>query len=340
MTEAAVAEQKILNQDEIDALIHGVDRGAVSTESAPSPGEARSFDFLSQMRIVRGRMPALEMVNERFARLFRVNLYNLLRRTPEISINPIEMKKFDEYVHSLHVPTSLNLVKINPLRGTGLVVIDPKLVFAVVDNFFGGTGRHSKIEGREFTATENRIIQMILKTAFTDLKEAWAGVTPIDIEYLHSEINPSFANIVSATEIVVITSFHVELDGGGGDVHVTLPYSMIEPIRHLLDAGLQNDRVQSDERWAQTLKEEIDDAEVELSTVLGRGSLSLGELINLKPGDVIPCDFTGKVTVLAEQVPVFRGSFGTSRGQQAVKVEERCRRPKQMAIENMKLKKA
>jgi flagellar motor switch protein FliM len=326
-----MTEQKILNQDEIDALIHGVDRGAVSTEAAPSPGEARSYDFISQMRIVRGRMPALEMVNERFARLFRVNLYNLLRRTPEISINPIEMKKFDEYVHSLHVPTSLNLVKINPLRGTGLVVIDPKLVFAVVDNFFGGTGRHTKIEGREFTATENRIIQMILKNAFADLKEAWAGVTPIDIEYLHSEINPSFANIVSPTEIVVITSFHVELDGGGGGVHVTLPYSMIEPLRPILDAGMQNDRVQADERWAQTLKEEIDDAEVELSTVLGRGQVSLAELLNLKPGDVIPCDFNGKVTVCAEQVPVFRGSFGTSRGHQAVKVEERCRRPRLIA---------
>ena len=339
MTEAAVTEQKILNQDEIDALIHGVDRGTVSTESAPSPGEARSFDFLSQMRIVRGRLPALEMINERFARLFRVNLYNLLRRTPEISINPIEMKKFDEYVHALHVPTSLNLVKINPLRGTGLVVLDPKLVFAVVDNFFGGTGRHTKIEGREFTATENRIIQMILKTAFADLKEAWAGVANIDIEYLHSEINPSFANIVSATEVVVITSFHVELDGGGGDVHVTLPYAMIEPLRHILDAGLQSDRVQADERWAQTLKEEIDDAEVVLSTVLGRGSISVGELINLKPGDVIPCDFNGKVTVLAESVPVFRGSFGTSRGQQAVKVEERCRRPR-MVADNMNLKKA
>jgi flagellar motor switch protein FliM len=335
-----MTEQKILNQDEIDALIHGVDRGAVSTEAAPPPGEARSYDFLSQMRIVRGRMPVLEMINERFARLFRVNLYNLLRRTPEISINPIQMKKFDEYVHELHVPTSLNLVKINPLRGTGLVVIDPKLVFAVVDNFFGGNGRHTKIEGREFTATENRIIQMILKTAFGDLREAWAGVTPIEVEYLHSEINPSFANIVSAGEIVVVTSFHVELDGGGGDVHVTMPYSMIEPMRHLLDAGVQTDRVQHDERWMQTLKEEIDDAEVELTAVLGRGCISLAELVNLKPGDIIPCDFAGKITVLAEQVPVFRGTFGTSRGQQAVKVEERCRRPKLLAIDNMILKKA
>ena len=335
-----MTDQKILNQDEIDALIHGVDRGAVSTDPAPSPGEARSYDFLSQMRIVRGRMPALDMINERFARLFRVNLYNLLRRTPEISINPIEMKKFDEYVHSLHVPTSLNLVKINPLRGTGLIVLDPKLVFAVVDTFFGGNGRHTKIEGREFTATENRIIQMILKNTFADLREAWANVAAIECEYLHSEINPSFANIVNASEIVVVSSFHVELDGGGGDVHVTLPYAMIEPLRDLLDAGVQNDLVQHDERWAQTLKEEIDDAEVELSAVLGRGSITLAELLNLKPGDVVPCDFNGKITVLVERVPVFRGTFGLSRGLQAVKVEERCRRPKLIPIENMQSKRS
>ena len=322
-------EQKVLNQDEIDALIHGVDVGSVDTESPAASSEARPFDFQSQSRIVRGRMPTLEMINERFARLFRVSLYNLLRRSPEIAIGPVEMKKFSEYVHTLHVPTSLNLVKINPLRGTALIVLDPKLVFAVVDNFFGGNGRHAKIEGREFTATETRIIQLLLRNSFSDLREAWSHVLPIEIEYLQSEINPSFANIVSPSEIVVVTSFHVELEGGGGDVHVSMPYSMLEPLREVLEAGVQSDRVEQDERWMHSLRDEIDDAEVELTTVLARGALSLGELIDLKPGDIVPCDFAGTVTVLAEQVPIFRGSFGLSRGQQAVKVEARVRRPKQ-----------
>ena len=322
-------EQKVLNQDEIDALIHGVDVGSVDTESPAASSEARPFDFQSQSRVVRGRMPTLEMINERFARLFRVSLYNLLRRSPEIAIGPVEMKKFSEYVHTLHVPTSLNLVKINPLRGTALIVLDPKLVFAVVDNFFGGNGRHAKIEGREFTATETRIIQLLLRNSFSDLREAWSHVLPIEIEYLQSEINPSFANIVSPSEIVVVTSFHVELEGGGGDVHVSMPYSMLEPLREVLEAGVQSDRVEQDERWMHSLRDEIDDAEVELSTVLARGALSLAELIDLKPGDIVPCDFAGTVTVLAEQVPIFRGSFGLSRGQQAVKVEARVRRPKQ-----------
>jgi len=321
-----VSSEKILDQAEIDALIHGVDTGAVSTEADATPGEVRSYDFNNQMRIVRGRMPTLEMINERFARLFRVSLYNLLRRSPEISVAPVAIKKFSEYVHTLHVPTNLNLVKINPFRGTALIMLDPKLVFSIVDSFFGGTGRHAKIEGRDFTATEQRIIHMMLRNVFADLHEAWSHVANIEVEYIQSEINPHFANIVSPSEIVVITSFHVDLDGVGGELHVTMPYAMIEPLREVLDSGMASDRVDKDERWMVTLRDEIEDAEVELSTLLGRTSISLGELLNLKPGDIIPCDFTGKVLVLAEDVPMFRGSFGLSRGQQAIKFEERVNR--------------
>ena len=328
-------DQKILNQDEIDALINGMDAGAVKTEpeAPPPPGTVMSFDFMNQMRIVRGRMPTLEMINERFARMFRVNLYSLLRRSPEVAVNPVEMKKWSEYVQTLHVPTSLNMVRIHPLRGIGIVLLEPKLVFAIVDNFFGGNGRHAKIEGRDFTATEQRIIQMVLKTAFVDLREAWSHVANIEVEYIQSELNPAFANIVSPSEIIVQTSFHVELEGGGGDVHVTMPYSMIEPLREALDSGMTSDRVEHDERWAYSLKEEIDDAEVELSTVLGHSRISLGDLLNLKPGDIVPCDFGGKVTVMAEAVPVFRGTLGLSRGQQAIKVEERVRRPRNVMTE-------
>jgi flagellar motor switch protein FliM len=322
----AALGEKVLDQAEIDALIHGVDSGAVSTEAAPAPGEAIAYDFAEQKRIVRGRMPTLEMITERFARLFRVSIYNLLRRSPEISVHPLQIKKFSEYVHTLHVPTSLNMVKINPLRGTALLVLDPKLVFAVVDNFFGGVGRHAKIEGREFTATEQRIIHMLLRSAFSDLREAWSHVAAIEVEYLQSEVNPHFANIVSPSEIVVVTSCHIELNGGGGDLHVTMPYSMIEPMRDVLDAGIASDRMEKDSRWTNLLRSEIEDADVQLKTLLGRAHVTLADLLNLKPGDILPCDFTGKVTLVAEEVPLFRGSFGLSRGQQAVKIENRVRR--------------
>ena len=336
-----MSDQKILNQDEIDALLNGVNSGDVSTtESEPPPSEVRTFDFQKELRVVRGRMPALERINQRFAGLFRTHLYNMLRRTPEISVQPVEMKKFSDYVLGLVVPTSLNIVRVNPLRGTALVVIDPKLVFAVVDNFFGGNGRHVKIEGRDFTVTENRIIQMILRGAFENLREAWSHVASIQIEQVQAEMNPHFANIVTPSEIVVVNSFHIELDGGGGDLHVTMPYSMLEPLREALESGMQSERLESDERWMSCLREEIDDAEVELTTVLGRATLTLAELVNLKPGDVVPCDFNGKVTVLAEQVPVFRGTFGVSRGQLAVKVEERVRRPRTVTAAESLLKKA
>lgn len=325
----------VLSQDEIDALLHGVDSGAVNTEPEAAPGEVRPYDFANQVRIVRGRMPTLEMINERFARLFRTSLFNMLRRGPEVAVAPIKMLKFSEYVQGLHVPTSLNLVRILPLRGTALVVLDPKLVFTVVDNFFGGNGRFAKIEGREFTVTETRVINLLLKHIFADAKEAWSTVARLDIEYINSEINPHFANIVSPTEIVVVTSFHIELDGGGGDLHITMPYAMIEPLRELLDAGVASDRVEHDERWLQALKDEIEDAEVELSTVLGRGRVTMQQLIDLKPGDIIPVDFNGRATLYAEDVPIFRGTFGVSHGQQAVQIEERVARHKPKLLDKL-----
>ena len=320
---------EVLNQDEIDALLHGVDKGTVSTEAeAVPPGEARAFDFANQQRIVRGRMPTLEMINDRFSRQFRTSLFSMLRRQPEVTVMSIQMVKFSDYVHSLQVPTNLNMVKFLPLRGTGLIVLDPKLVFAAVDNFFGGVGRFAKIEGREFTATEQRIIHMVLKYVFGDLQEAWSHVARLDIEYISSEVNPHFANVVSPSEVVVVSCFRIELDGGGGDIHVTMPYSMIEPLREQLHAGVASDRAEHDERWGQALREEMEDAEIELSTVLGRGKITMQQLMSLQPGDVLPCDFSGRATVMAEDVPVFRGTFGVSHGQQAVQIDERVARSK------------
>jgi flagellar motor switch protein FliM len=324
------ADAEVLNQDEIDALLKGVDNGAVPLDTPDAqPGEARDYDLATQVRIVRGRMPTLEMINERFARLLRIGIYNLIRRSPEISVAPVALIKFSEYVQTLQQPASLNLVKVNPLRGTALFVLDATLVSALVDCYFGGSGRHAKIEGREFTRTENRVIQLVLGQACNDIREAWSPVAKIDIEAINAESNPQFANIVSPSEIVAVTSLRIELDGRGGELHVTMPYAMIEPLREVLDAGMQSDRPERDERWSSTLREELEEAEVEVVPVLGRSTLSVGRLLNLKPGDVIPCDFDGHVTLLAEGVPILRGSYGASRGQQAVKVEQHLARSRQ-----------
>jgi len=320
--------QDLLSQDEIDALLHGVDSGKVETEAPPpAPGEARSFNFATQDRIVRGRLPTLEMINERFARLFRIGLFNMLRRSPELSVVGIEMAKFSEYTHSLLVPTSLNLVRVKPLRGTALFIFEPRLVYSVVENFFGGDGKvHTRIEGREFTPTEMRVVQLLLKQAFHDLQEAWSPVMDLDFEYLNSEVNPHFANIVSPSEIVVVSRFKIELEGGGGDLHITFPYSMIEPTRDQLDTGLQSDRVEKDERWSQNLREQLQDAEVEIGSQLASLTVSVRELMQLKPGDVLPLKLPKTVELCVEDMPVFKGTFGTSQGKNAVRITEVIRR--------------
>jgi flagellar motor switch protein FliM len=325
-----MAINDLLSQDEIDALLHGVSGGDIETETDEglAEGEARTYDFASEERIVRGRMPTLEMINERFSRHFRISLFNMLRRSAEISVGGVEMMKFAEYVHTLYVPTSLNMIKIRPLRGTALLVLDPKLVFIVVDNFFGGDGRyHAKIEGREFTPTEQRVIQMLLNLAFKDLREAWAPVMDVDFEYINSEVNPQFANIVSPTEVVVASKFHIELEGGGGDLHVTMPYSMLEPIREMLDAGVQSDRTDTDERWMVALREEIRSTEVELESGLTEVELTLRDIMHMKPGDIIPIEMPELVTLRAEGIPVFRGTLGVANDNMAIKIVKQVERP-------------
>ena len=318
----------LLSQDEIDALLNGVDSGAVDTDGESDGGGngTRSYDFTSQDRIVRGRMPTLEMINERFARNFRISLFNLLRRSPIISVDGVRMSKFSEYVHSLFMPSNLNLMKVRPLRGTGLVVMNPKLVFTLVDNFFGGDGRfHAKIEGRDFTAVEMRIVQKVLEKIFIDLQEAWEPVYKVHFEYVQSEVNPQFANIVTPSEVVVISSFQVELDGGAGEMHITLPYSMIEPIRETLDSGVQSDISDRDERWIKSLREEMVAAPIEIDSTLTETEITVRELLELQAGDVIPVSVPDTLVARVEGVPVFRGRFGASRGMCALKVVEPIR---------------
>jgi len=332
-----MSDLDLLSQDEIDALLHGVDDGDVETEAgvdAPS-GEASGYDFSSQDRIIRGRMPTLEMVNERFARYFRISLFNFLRRSTEISISGIQMLKFSEYVHSLFVPTNINIVKIKPLRGSALFVFDPSLVFSIVDTYFGGSGRfHNKVEGREFTATEMRVVRIILDIVFSDLMKAWEPVLKLDFEYTNSEVNPQFANIVSPTEIMVVSTIHLELEGGGGDIQFSLPYSMLEPIRELLDAGIQSDRGETDENWKNTLRGDIKTANVDLVSLLLKKEMQLRDVVDFQVGDVIPIDMPDKVLLECAEMPLFRGKLGVSNGNFAVQLQEKMEREEMNKVIN------
>ncbi|MBS3805757.1 MAG: flagellar motor switch protein FliM, partial [Oleiphilaceae bacterium] len=271
--------------------------------------------------------PTLEMINERFARYTRISLFNLMRRNADVSTGGIKIMKFGEYIHTLYVPTSLNLVKVRPLRGTGLFILDAKLVFKLVDNFFGGEGRHAKIEGREFTPTETRIVQMVLDQVFEDMREAWHAVLKVNFEYMSSEVNPAMANIVSPSEVVVISTYHIELDGGGGELHMALPYSMIEPIRDILDAGVQSDIDDVDERWVNALQEDVKEVMVPVNATVARRRISLREVARLKTGDIIPVELSDPLTLTANGIPVYKASMGTRDGKIALKIQGRAKKP-------------
>ena len=322
-----MSAQDLLSQDEIDALLHGADEKPEEDDDV-GEGGVSSYDITSQERIVRGRMPTLEMINERFARYTRISLFNLLRRTADVSSGGLQIMKFGEYVHTLYVPTSLNLVKFRPLRSTALFILDAKLVFKLVDNFFGGDGRHAKIEGREFTPTEIRIVQLMLEQVFVDLTEAWAPVLEVELDYIGSEVNPAMANIVSPSEVVVVSTFHIELDGGGGELHITLPYSMIEPVRELLDAGVQSDVDEKDDRWGKSLQQDVKELNVELSAAVAHVDIPLQDVLNFKAGDIIPVDIPEFITVKANGLPTIKGKLGVSNEKYSVQVVENYKLPK------------
>ena len=318
-----------LSQDEIDTLLSGVEDGDIETSSgATDTGEAILYDLGNQDPIIRGRMPTLDMVNERLVASLRNSMFNMLHRPTEVTATGVSMVKFSEYVRGLFMPTSLNLIEINPLRGTGLCVIDPKLVFSTVDNFFGGDGRYdTHIEGSEFTPTEGRVIQLLLDIIFKDLISAWEPVMALDFKVQSSEINPQYVNIVSPTEVVIVSKFKIELEGGGGVFHVVMPYAMLEPIKELLDVGAKNDQEDDGNCFMNTLKEEMKEAVIAIDSSMGHTKLTLGEVLNLNDGDVIPIETPDLVTVRANDTPIFRGVIGNSNGKNAVQFVEAIPRP-------------
>lgn len=316
----------ILSQNEIDALLTGVDSGEVETEEEVPGADSEgliTYDFTSQDRVIRGRLPTLDMINERFAKDFRISLFGFLRRTPTITVNEIQMNKFGDYVHSLFMPSNLSIVKIKPLRGNALFVMNPTLVYSIVENFFGGSGKyHTKIEGRDFTQTEMNVVNAIVFKIFEDLKKAWKPVLDLDFELVNSEVNPHFANIVSDSEVVIISTFHIELDNTSGDLQLAIPYSMIEPIREELNAGMHSNSSDHDDRWEKILLESIKRSPLDITFPLTKIDLRLGDLKSLKPGDIFPIDMPDVINGVIEDIPVFRGKYGVSRGNHAVKISE------------------
>jgi flagellar motor switch protein FliM len=244
-----------------------------------------------------------------------------MRRGAEISVSPVKVMKYSEFLRNLVVPTNLNLVRFKPLRGTALFIFDPNLVFLVVDNLFGGDGRfHMRVEGRDFTPTEQRVIQRMLGMAIEEYKKSWDPIYNIEFEYVRSEMNPQFANVATPSEVVVVTTFNVELGEGGGDFHICTPYAMIEPIRDLLTSSMQGERLEVDDRWLKLMGQQVQQAEVELVAHLGSASITLGDIMNLKVGDILSLDVPEALIAEVDSVPVLECQYGVRNGQYALKV--------------------
>ena len=316
--------QQILSQDEVDALLQGItgESQKLEKEDAPTTG-IRDYNLASQERIVRGRMPTLEIINERFARNVRIGLFNFIRKSPEVSIGGIKVQKYSAFLRDIVVPTNFNIVAVRPLRGSGLIVCEPTLVFAVIDSLFGGAGKfQTRIEGRDFSATEMRIIQRLVEVIIAEYRKAWAGIYPLELEYQRSEMQPQFATIATPGEIIVATSFTLEIGETTGTIHFCFPYATLEPIRDVLFSSTQGDSNEPDKRWLNLLKHEIQSAEVELIAELASAPATVEQLLAFKPGDFIELDLQPGIEVNILGVPVLACHYGTSNGRYALKVDQ------------------
>ena len=314
--------EAFLSQDEIDALLEGVtgESQKLAKEDTPTGG-VRSYDLSSQERIVRGRMPTMEVINERFARNLRVGLFNFIRRSPEISVGTVQVQKYSAFLRELVVPTNFNIMAIRPLRGNGLIVCEPTLLFGVIDSLFGGNGKfHTRIEGRDFSSTEQRVINRLVEVVSDEYKKAWKGVYPIELVYQRSEMQPQFATIATPSEIVISTSFTLEIGDLTGSLHICMPYATLEPIRDVLYSSVQGDAIEVDRRWVKLLSQEIQAAEVQLVANLAQSEVTIEQLLALKVGDFIELEREKVIEAKVDGVPVMDCEYGTHNGKYALKV--------------------
>ncbi|MFK8020144.1 MAG: flagellar motor switch protein FliM [Pseudomonadales bacterium] len=323
MSEDKENSNELLSKEEIDTLLTGVDDGNVETERSVLDGEAKSFDFAEQDKIVRGRMPTLEMLNERFARFFRSSLSDMLQRNCDVQPLKLEVQKYSEYASSLYVPASLNWIEFAPLYGRGLLTLDATLVFKLVDLFFGGSGKTSKIENREFTLTEQRIISRVISASFLDIKQAWQSVVEFQPVTKGHECNPLLTNVLSPSESVIVSRFEVDLDGDSGEFHIVMPLSMVEPIKDTLGAGIKTDVDMTDDHWSEVLQRELMYADVDISCKVAERKISLRDILDLQEGDVIPIDLPDQVSILAGNRLLYSGKFGVSGDRLAVQIKEK-----------------
>ncbi len=319
--------ESFLSQEEVDALLVGVTgESQPVAQDVARDGEVRAYNMSSQERIVRGRMPTMEVVNERFARNLRLGLFNFIRRTPEISVGSIAVQRFSAFLRELAVPTNFNVMAVRPLRGNALVVCAPSLIFGVIDTLYGGLGKfQTRIEGREFSATENRVIGRVVAVIAEEYKKAWRGIYPIELVYQRSEMQPQFANVATPSEIVIATSFQLEIGEIVGSIHVCLPYATLEPIRDVLYSSTQGDSQEVDRRWINLLTREMQAVEITMVAELARTRTTVEQLLAMKAGDFIELDREPRIQAKVDGVPLFECHYGTHNSKYAIRIDKNLR---------------
>lgn len=323
---------QVLSQDEVDALLNAVNEGSVDGFSGGSDlggsttdedENIQPYDLTNQDRVIRGRMPILEIIYERFIRSFRVSLSNSLRKISTISIISTDLLKFGEFVNTLPIPSCMCIMRFNELRGPALLVFESKLAYAFIDSYFGGTDRpFTKIEGKEFTMIELSFMKKIMDMAINDLEEAWAPVHRIDAQYLRTEINPQFVGVVPPSDVIIATTLEVEFESASGTIMIVVPYSTIEPIKQKLSSSFQTDNEMADSIWTQAMNEHIKNAMATLVVKLGEAEMTVGDVLTLEPGDVIPLnqDASGEVSIEVEGIEKMKCLIGTYKGNRAVQI--------------------
>ena len=282
------------------------------------------YDLTSQDRIIRGRLPQLDVIYEKFMRAFRVSLSSFLRKIATLTLESTDFLKFGEFINTLPTPTCMSILRFHSLRGSALMVIESKLAYALVDSFFGGADRlFTEMEGKEFTPIELQIVRRVVELALVDLETAWASVEKIGAYFVRTEINPQFAGIVPPTDVVIASTFDVELENASGSIAFVIPYGTIEPIKPKLSTGFQMESEQADKKmWEGTIRQQLLSTDVDIRVNLGKAEINLNELMGLKVGDVIPLDqdSSGEFDVYLEGVSKFKAYYCVHHGSVAVQV--------------------
>jgi flagellar motor switch protein FliM len=318
--------QPLLSQDELAALSASLSDGSLDIDTGYNlDAPVRKHDLAAEDSSLGVNVSSLDMINERFIRLFRLGMLEVLRTSPRINPSRAQIVRFGDYVKDLKAPLSVNVIRMAPLRGYAMVVIEPTVVFSSLDSFFGGFGRGvgQLPPGRLFTPTETRIIKIILQVFFRSFKEAWGPVTAIDFEHVSSEINPQFAQIADENDLVVLSRFESEATAQGkGFIDMVIPYVALKPVRDLLRSRVQtgDGNEASDKVWHAQLEDAVRDAELEVQVLLGKLSVSLQQLQNMQPGDVLPFKKSESARALIEDMPVYDVEIGAMGSQVAVKI--------------------